>query len=212
MDFAKLQRKIYVGYGKAAQRIGPPNTIYRATGAFTPMGSNIITLPVSYNAEDMKYGRPNKYGKPTWFGLFDGTLAHVGDYLVGQQGTFFIAEMQLTLPILVVECNRTINFLRSPASNDVGALGYNGTTTQNEVPLMTGWPASVLQGTKGEKGDAVLPGDARSPWWSILVPYCAGVVLRTSDIGTDDLNRRYTVSSAELTDAGWRITAMQAVT
>lgn len=212
MDFAKLQSKIYAGYGKAAQRIGPPNTIYRATSAFTPMGANIVTLPVSFNAEDMKYGKPNKYGKPTWYGLFDGTLARVGDYLVGQQGTFFIAEMQLTLPILMVECNRTINFLRSPDPAGIGALGYNGTTTENEVALMSGWPASVLQGTKGEKGDAVLPGDARSPWWTILVPQHAGVVLRTSDIATDDLNRRYTVSSAELTDAGWRITAMQAVT
>lgn len=212
MDAAKLQTKIYKGYGLAAKRIGPLNTVYRATSAIAAMGQTVATLNASFNAEDMTYGRPNKYGKPTWYGLFDGTLVNVGDYLVGEQGTFFVAQMQLTLPILMVQCNRTINFLRAPAPAGVGALGYGGITAANEQVLMTGWPASILQGTKGEKGDAVLPGDTKTPWWNILVPAYPGVVLRSSDIATDDLNRRYTISSAELTDAGWRLTAMQAVT
>ena len=212
MDAYKLQAKIYSGYGKAAQRIGPINTVYRATGALDPLGQTVTTLYASYNAEDMKYGRPNKYGKPTWFGVFDGTLVKVGDYLTGPQGTFFVAAMQLTLPILMVECNSTLNFYRAPAKTGGGLQGYGGTTTGNRELLMSGWPASVLQGSKGEKGDAVLPGDTRSPWWTILMPYSNGIMLRTSDIGTDNHGRQYIISSAELTDAGWRITAMQAVT
>jgi len=212
MDYAKLQARINKGYGLAAKRIGPPNTVYRATAATAAMGETVTVLSASFNAEDMTYSRPNKYGKPTWYGVFDGTLVHVGDYLVGEQGTFFVAQMQLTLPILLVQCNRTINFLRAPAASGVGALGYGGITADNEHALMSGWPASVLQGTKGEKGDAILPGDTKTPWWNILVPAYPGVVLRSSDIVTDDLDRRYTISSAELTDAGWRLTAMQAVT
>ncbi len=212
MDSAKLQQKIYAGYGKAALRIGPLNTVYRATSAIASRGTTVATLNASFNAEDMKYGRPNKYGKPTWFGLFDGTLVRVGDYLIGPQGTFFVAAMQLTLPILVVECNRTVSILRPQQQTGVGAVGYGGDTDANETLLMQGWSASVLQGTKGEKSETNLPGDVRNPWWSILMPQYTGVVLRSDDIITDDLSRRYVISSAELTDFGWRLTAMQAQT
>jgi len=210
MDSATLQARIFKGYGKAAQRIGPVNTVYRASSAIAPLGATVTTLNASFNAEDMKYGHPNKYGKPTWFGVFDGTLVHVGDYLTGPQGTFFVAAMQLTLPILMVECNRTINVMRPQQQTGIGAVGYGGDTDANETLLMQGWPASVLQGTKGEKSETHLPGDVRMAWWSILMPQYAGVVLRSDDIITDDLSRRYVVSSAELTGAGWRITAMQA--
>ena len=120
--------------------------------------------------------------------------------------------MQLTLPILMVECNRTLTVLRPEQQTGVGAVGYGGNTSAGETTLMQGWPASVLQGTKGEKTEAALPGDNRTPWWSILMPAFAGVILRTADIMTDELNRRYIISSAELTDAGWRLTAMQAQT
>lgn len=212
MDSDTLQKKIYQGYGKAALRIGPVNTVYRATSAVLPKGATITTLNASFNAEDMKYGRPNKYGKPTWFGVFDGTLTRVGDYLVGSQGTFFIAAMQLTLPILMVECNRTLTVLRPQQQTGVGGVGYGGNTSVGESVLMQGWPASVLQGTKGERTEAMLPGDVRSPWWITLMPAYSGVVLRSDDIMTDELNRRYVISSAELTGAGWRLTCMQAQT
>jgi len=146
-------------------------------------------------------------------GTSDPVSAAIGDYIIGLEGTLFVAALQPLLPIFMVSCNRTINFLRPASADGVGALGYNGADDDaSEQVLMSGWPASVQQGTKGEKGDAILPGDARSPWWSVLVPGVAGITLRSSDIITDDLNRRYTISSAELTDLGWRLTAMQAVT
>lgn len=212
MDALKLQAKIYAGYSQAAKRLGLDNVQYRPVGAGNPLATAGATIKVSYNAEDMKFGKANKYGNPVWFGLFDGRITQPGDYLVGPQGTFFIASQQLHLPIQCVQCNRIINVLRPPVAADVGALGYGGTTQANETMLMEGWPASVLQGTKGEKGDAILPGDARSPWWTVLMPAVPGVNLRTADIITDDIGRRYTISSAELTDMGWRMTVMQAVT
>ena len=94
--------------------------------------------------------------------------------------------------------------------NAVGQIGYGGDTPQTEALLMQNWPASVLQGTKGEQNDAKLPGDVRTPWWAILMPDYNGILLRTSDILKDELGRRYIISSAELTDMGWRLTAMQA--
>ena len=122
MNSATLQSKIYQGYGKAALRIGSLNTVSRATSAILPMGSTIESIFASFNAEDMKYQRPNKYGKPLWWGVFDGTLTKVGDFLSGPQGIFFVAEMQLTLPILMVECNRVLNVLRPQQESGAGAL------------------------------------------------------------------------------------------
>ena len=215
MDAATLQNRIYKGYGKAALRLGYMTDIYRPVNGTNPMqqGNKIASINASFNAEDMTYGKPNKYGKATWYGLFDGTLTQVGDYLVNEQdGTFFIAAQQTALPILLVSCNRTINVLRPQQQTGVGAVGYGGNTDATETALMTAWPASVLQGTKGEKGDVSLPGDVRNPWWAILLPHYAGVTLRSADIVTDDLGRRYVISSAELTDLGWRLTAMQVQT
>jgi hypothetical protein len=213
MDAAKLESKIYAGYAKAAQRIGYTVDLYRPSSPINPLAqlNRLRSFPASFNAEDMTYKRPNKYAKPTWFGVFDGRLAQVGDYLVGEHdGTFFVAAMQTALPILLVQCNRTINVLRPQQQTGVGAAGYGGDTDAGETELLHQWPASVLQGTKGEKNDAQLPGDTRSPWWAVLLPNYPGVTLRSADLITDDLARRYVISSAELTDLGWRITAMQA--
>lgn len=213
MDAAKLQQKVYAGYAKAALRIGPDFDLYRPSAPDNPLdaGNKVATLPASFNAEDMKYGKPNKQVKPTWYVLIDGRITQVGDYLQNSKQTFFIAAQQTILPILAVECNRIISILRPAAPAGVGQLPYNGNIDATEVSLMENWPASVLQGTKGE-AEKILPGDTRNPWWAILLPYWSGVTLRSADIITDDLERRYVVSSAELTDLGWRLTCAQAQT
>lgn len=214
MDGATIQNRVYRGYAKAAAKIGVAHDQYRPIGALSPLaaGNKLASLQASFNAESFTYGKPNKYGKPTWYAVVDGAQTRVGDYLVGPSGTFFIAAQQALLPILAVECNRTINILRPQQQTGVGAVGYGGDTDANETLLIQAWPASVLQGTKGEKTEAALPGDVRSPWWVVLLPHAVGVTLRTNDIITDELARRYIISSAELTDAGWRMTAMQAQT
>jgi hypothetical protein len=178
--------------------------------SFDQPGNLLFSLPVSLNAEDMKYGRPNKYGKATWYALVDGTNLAVGDYFIGQQGTFFIATMQALLPILVVECNRVVNIFRPYSQTGLtGRAPYGGNTDKKAMLLVAGRPCSILQGTKGEKGDAQLPGDVRSPWWTVLIPQ-ADTDIRMDDIIKDDRGVRYAVSSSELTDAGFRLTCMQA--
>ncbi|SDR37616.1 hypothetical protein SAMN05443245_5245 [Paraburkholderia fungorum] len=214
MDAATLQQKIYSGYGKAALRIGPAYDLFRPTSAISPTAqpNQIATLNASFNSQDMTYSKPNVYGKPLWYALVDGTQTQVGDYLIGDGQTFFIAAMQTTLPILAVQCTNTLNIFRPQQQTAAGENPYGGTVDENQTELMTAWPASVLQGTKGEKDGAVLPGDVRLPWWAILLPAWPGVILRSADIITDDINRRFIISSAEITDLGWRITAMQAQT
>lgn len=213
MDGTLIQQKVFRGYAISAAKIGLPYAQYRPDSADLTNWSPIATLLASFNAEDMKYSKPNKYAKPTWYVLIDGSQTQVGDYLIGDGGTFFIAAQQAILPILAVGCNRVLSFARPQAQAQVGAVtNYEGNTPALQTPLAAGWPASVLQGTKGEKNEVNLPGDTRNPWWAILLPAIPGVTLRTTDLVTDDLGRRMILSSVELTDLGYRCTAMQAQT
>jgi hypothetical protein len=212
MNGTKLNTLVYKGYAKAATKIGTPYQHYRPLSATNPLasGNRLADMPVSLNANDPQYSRPNMYGKATWYAVADGSQLQVGDYIVGIEGTLFVAALQQLLPIYMVDCNRTISILRPQIGLSVGALPYSGDTQGNEVMLMQSWPASVLQGSKGEKNETNLPGDVKTPWWAVLVPYFPGVTLQTSDVIVDDLGRRMIISGAELTDLGWRMTCMQA--
>lgn len=210
MDGATLQAKVYKGYGKAAQRIGYPYQQYRPNSPNNPLLTTPIQTLFASFTTNFIFNQPNKYGQATWLGIFDGSSVIPGDYFVGHGGTYFIAAMQDTLPIYCVQCNRTLSMYRVSMDSAVGQVGYGGDTQQTEVMMMQNWPASVLQGTKGEQNEAKLPSDVRSPYWAILMPDYPGIVFRTSDILKDELGRKYIISSAELTDMGWRLTAMQA--
>lgn len=204
MDAAKLQSKIYSGYAKASFRIGRECTVYRAgsaLGSVISSGNVLGTTYASFNAQDMSYGKPNIYGKALWYGLFDATNYDVGDYLVDtEDGTFFIAAKQLALPILMVQCNRTVTISRSPVIGQTGSAGYGG---GDETPIQGPLPASILYGERGL--GLPIESDARNPMTTILFPSYPGVVINVSDILTDDLSRRFMIQAAELTDLGWRI-------
>jgi hypothetical protein len=206
---ALIQSKIWSGYAKAAKRLGASYQFFRPDSSGFP-GGLLFTRLVSLNAEDMKYGKPNKHAKPTWYALVDGNGLLAGDYITGPQGTFFIAALQPLLPILVIGCNRAVSLSRVANDPNAGAQAYGGMTANNEIAYASNAPCSILQGTKGEKNDAGLPADTRLPWWIILMPASVGTV-RYGDLLIDDLENRYIASSVELTDLGYRITASQAV-
>jgi hypothetical protein len=218
MDYALLQQKIYGGYAKAALRIGPNYTIYRPSGATNPIvpGNIVTTQPASFNAEDMKYQKPNKYGRPTWYCLTDGTKTLPGDYMIGAGNTFFIAAQQLTLPILAVECNRQVRISRMPVENGPGFVGYSGVVQREEVDVLgtsgaggtfvSGWPASVLLGGRSDK-ETVLPSSVKQSGVIILLPRSVPITISEADVIQDDLGREYSIYTAELTDLGWRLQA-----
>lgn len=213
MDAATLQNRIYQGYAKAAIRIGTLYNQYRPSTAADPLATQRGTIYTSFNAEDFGYSKPNKYGKPTWYALLDGTLTRPGDYLVGSQGTFFIAAQQLNLPILVVECNRSVRIARNAAPTTVGAVAYGGSNdstaadnlgTSSAGNLLTGWPASVLIGGRSDKM-VTEPMSVKSAGYQVLLPCSVPITISQGDVLHDDLNRRYSVYAAELTDLGWRL-------
>lgn len=215
MDGATLQQRVYYGYTQAAQRIGLPFSQYRPGGASGALASgNLLrSITASFNAQDMQYGKPNLYGKATWYCLADGRLMQVGDYLSGNGSTYFIAAMQPLLPILAVECNRTVTVYRPQQQSDIGAVGYGGNTQSNQLAIVTAFPASILIGAKAETNAVKLPGDGRSVAQVMLLPPIPGAVqIKNNDIVEDDLGNRYLVFGAELTDLGWRCTIMESET
>lgn len=211
MNAAKIEAKIQRGNGKAAKILGVVCDQYRAaTSGPVMVTTNLLGIVMARFDQDFQFGarKPNLYGHPTWGVLADRTMLAVGDYLIGSEGTFFLIAQQSLLPTAAVSCNRVISISR-PTGPTPGSNAYGG--VNNHTPIVTSWPASVLQGTKGERGDVQLPGDVRMPWVSILIPAPPGVQIRFGDVVTDDQATpiRYTISGAELTDLGYRITAAQ---
>ena len=212
---ALVTSKAQFGYGKVAEKVGIPCGLYRPIGPGDPIAAGNPLQPINalfYSNPSLLFNTPSKYGKPEWIGLFDMSQTIVGDYIVEPNlGTFFVASLETFLPAYVIRCNQVLTFTR-PGAGPSGPGYYGGDQTATEDPLLDSWPASVIQGTKGNDGDTRLPGDIRTPWVTILLPSVSGVQLRSGDIvvDTQTLLQRWILSNVELTALGYRITAEQA--
>jgi hypothetical protein len=213
MDPTHLQDRISLGLGAAARKLGGNHDAYRPSGPNDPLAvsNRYLRLPAWFNAQDPSGARPNTYGRPLWYGVFDAAYTRSGDYLSGPSGTFFIAAQQSLLPVLCVQTNRVISASRPAAPRMAGVNAYGGLHRTATQPLLSNWPASVLAAGGGGDTDAALPADGRNTQWSVLLPPTP-VALRASDLLTDDLGRTYVIAAPELTDLGWRILARQANT
>lgn len=208
---ATINAKINYGLGKAASALGASCEWHRPVGATAPTGVACFRGPVlaAFQIPNTAFTTPSTYAKPLWWGMFDSTLIAPGDYLTDANlGVFFVGSTEPMHYPLCIACNAVLTLSR-PEPGAAGASHYEGDNAAGEVALGTAWPASVLNGTKGEKSDVDLPGDSRMPWVAILLPPSFPVQIVTGDIATtnDADPRRYTLSACELTAAGWRITA-----
>jgi hypothetical protein len=217
MNGTRLQKIIYQkGYGKVAEKVGLLYSAYRPTAAINPSPISNATLLGTLDAQfyvDDKLLKPEEYGKVTWKGWFDASDSQQGDYLIGPQGTFYIVSLQALIPPLMVWCTQVVNFYRPPPQSNLGSNTYGGTTLANQVEYMAGWPAAIVETNRRREGDISLPGDMLHPWWHVYLPASINTVqIESADIMTDNLGRRFIVSSAEKTPLGWRLLAQQALT
>ena len=228
MDGTRLQDVISRGMGTAARRAGVVCDAYRPCDAVNPLAATnrYLQLSAAFNAEDPGFRRAHAYGQPVWYGVFDSAYTRPGDYLVERGGTrvWFIAMQPPLLPVVCVLTNRVASFARPAAPMLPGINSYGGVLHATLVPLMVDWPASVLAGGSGEREPAELPSDVRLGGYSVLVPAvprltaaaCDEVsslrALRSDELMTDDLGRNYVVSSAELSEMGWRLLVKLATT
>lgn len=214
MNIDRLADRIRWGLNVAARSTGAITNAYRPRGAEYPLASEnrYLRLHASFCGIGGKFDRPNSYGNALWRGIFDAAYTQPGDYLVQDDAIWFIAAQPKLLAALCVRTNRTVSFTRPAAQTASGVNSYGGVTAATVAPIMTGWPASVLAATREVRPLANLPGDTSVSLWTVLLPACPGVVLKTADLMSDDLGRNGAVATTELTDLGWRLAVRQVTT
>lgn len=214
MNGRKLQDRLYLGLGLSARHIGQSADAFRPKGPFNPLDkqNRFLRLPATFVSAKGNDGRTNVYGEALWHGIFDASYTRSGDYLVLDTGAFFIASQEPLLPVLCVKTNRTISIVRPDMQTSAAGNAYGGYTSGGSVPLMEGWPASVLGENRTSASAADLPTDQTVPYWNILLPAITSVILSPGDLITDDLRRTATIAGTELTNLGWRISAKMATT
>lgn len=210
----ELQDLIHRGLNSAARVIGADTCAYRPSGPVRPLdpANRFLRLRAAFSVRDGSFTQGNRHGDALWYGVFDAAYTRPGDYLVQGQSVWFVAAQRRLHPVLCVQTNRIVSFSRPAAPLATGVNDYGGITAETNLPLLTDWPASVFASAGRGHPEADLPSDVSVPYWNVLLPAIAGVLLRPADIIVDDLCRQAVVASAELTDLGWRVTAKQANT
>lgn len=215
MNPDRLQDLIYRGMGRAALKAGLIYDAYHPAGNAYPCSpaNRFLQLRAAFNAADPRFVRANSYGHPLWYGVFDSAYTTPGDYLVERDSgrTFFIASQPPLLPVVTILAARIISLYRPSSPSGFGVQAYGGVDLATATPLLLNWPASMLDGGNGGgaryPGD--LPSDVRLTAFTVLLPVLSLVVPRIEDLITDDLGRNFVVSSAELSELGWRLSVRQ---
>jgi hypothetical protein len=219
MDAATLQSRIWKGYGRAALRIGYSFELHRPASQYrTPIepASKIATLPANFTvyAAGFSFQMQSSYKRPTYNGLFDATLAKVGDYLFNAaHGTYFIAGLAEQVPPLCVGCDRIVTITTAGPPKGFGAqAAYSGADPAKDSQILVNWPASIIYDARGRANEQALPLDLPSPFFMMLLPVTPGVDIRGGMIVTDDHDRRYIIGAAENSSLGWRCSIEQVAT
>jgi len=205
MDGICLQDKISRGMGLAARKLGTPFVVYRPRCASHPLSSRnrIIKLYASFNAEDERFRSVSGFGRPVWWGVFDASYTQPGDYLVGSSGTYFVCAQRPLLPVQCVATNRVVQILRAATPMTGGYSGFSATAA---VPIIAGFPASLLE-AGARSGET----DVRAQQfggWSLLLPSLPASP-QVGDVVIDDNAQNYVVGAAEQSALGWRLQVRQ---
>lgn len=215
MSGTQIAQLFNIGPRISAQVLGIPYQQYRPNGSYMPLnfGNFVATIPAWITADAKGMGnKPFVAKNPVAYAMVDPDTVEVGDYLVGDFGTFFIASLDSLMPTQIVRCNQTVTVSR-PSTKPVGVDFYGGAEGSTSTPILVEWPASIIQGTKGERGEVNLPGDTRVAWVAIMLPVTGNAQILPGDwITTDQTTAMvYTVSACEITPLGWRLSASTAV-
>lgn len=215
MDASRLNDRARWGLNVAARYLGVATDAYRPQGSDDPLalGNRFLKLHAAFTSTRGEFRRANQYGNSLWYGFFDAAYTRPGDYLVQDEGTWFIASQHRLLPVLCVLSDRIVSFSRPVTPANQGTSSYGGVTAANVTPLMTNWPASIIAASNAGRPLATLPNNtATVPNWTVLLPSCPSVILRPTDLMSDDLGRNAVLTAAELTELGWRLTVRQVTT
>ncbi|PZP48533.1 MAG: hypothetical protein DI601_00150 [Azospirillum brasilense] len=213
MEGTKALAKTLRGYALAARALGTPHTLHRPSGPTDPLSTPALaTIPFVVDANNLGFTKAQKRSEVTYTGVWDASLTRPGDYLVAEaDGTSWaVASQDPLLPLTAYRCDRVISITRDGPRPLGVSTGYGG-EGQASTPVLTGYPASMtMRGASGGDGGIGLPGDVPGSGALVMLPAVPGILLRPSDILTDDLGRRWRLDRAELSPAGWRLIVVEA--
>lgn len=200
MDGATLQSIINQGYGIAAQNIGFPCSVYRSASMVNPLTTTPVytgfqasfTTGVGYS----KYPNPKA---PDWEALFDGTNIQIGDWFVGAQGTFYVADMPKILPVAAVRCNRTVSIVR-PGYSAVSPTPVAETTIASSFPVF-GFTSTRGRSLSGIPVQTQSDSGIHGMQWYIN-NHTIGQI-RIEDVIVDENGDRFVIESAASTSFGF---------
>lgn len=213
MDISSIRTKVRGGAGKAAAKLGSACSIYRPTTAEAAIaaGNLVATQPAAFATDPrFSFARPTSFGNRAFYVLTDADALAVGDYLVAEGLTYFVATRDDIAPPMAVRCDRTLTIKR-PQSGTPGSDYYGSDTTTSEETILAGWPAALTESAKSDGTLSKLPGDVKTPWVKVLLP-AGPVQIAFADVMYDDLATpsRYIVSGVLYSPLGCEITASQA--
>jgi hypothetical protein len=213
MDGLKLADRLAYGAGCAARRVGFLHDAYRSKKPHYPIDltNRFLRLSVAYVLPGGSVGAPSGFGVPFRQAWADWSYLQVGDYLVGPEGTVFVAAIEPPKPMLVIMTNTVIDLSRPaapvlPGSNPYGAV-LPTTTTQ----LLSAFPGSLLVSGLSDRTRAGLPDDTKLPGFVCLLPAAPGVRTMVADIVTDGTGARYVINAVETLSGVLRLSMNQAV-
>ena len=214
MSCDNIQDRQYYALGIAARCIGASFDAYRPNGQSGPLSEacRFLRLHAAFTPTQGGLTKAGQYGTAEWHGIFDASYTRAGDYLVGGNRTFFIAVQEPLLPVLCIRANRIVTIARPAPQTRAGINAYGGYTTTGSWLLASDWPVSILGISGSGESRTGLPTDQVTPSFNLLAPKIPSVVIAPGDIVSDDLGRNIVVSTAELSDLGWRVAARLAST
>lgn len=209
MDSSHLEDRIAWGRNRAARRIGQLTDAFRPSDPTNPLSpsNRYLRLHATFSASPGNFEHAPAFGNPFFFGHFDSSYTRVGDYLVQDDRTYFIASQESLMPVLCVRTNKTISILRPADSTSAGANPYSARLPMAATPQLTNWPASVLGVSTAGSPAGGLPSEMPLQQWTILLPHLPNTDIAPSDLVLNTDGRQAVVSAAEYSHMGWRIIA-----
>ncbi len=213
VDGVRLADRLAYGAGCAARRAGFLHDAYRPASLQCPidLANRFLRLAVAYVLPGGGVGSPAGFGVPFREAWADWSYLQVGDYLVGPEGTAFVAAIEPPKPMLVVMTNAVVSLSRPAAAVLAGANPYGAVLPQTNAALMSAFPASLLVGGGSDRTRAGLPDDTKVPGFVCLIPAMDGLQPKVADILIDGTGARFLVNAVETLNGVLRLSMNQAV-
>jgi hypothetical protein len=213
MDGVRLADRLAYGAGCAARRIGFLHDAYRPDGPEAPvdLARRFLRLSVAYVLPGGSVAAPSGFGVPFRQALADWSYLRAGDYLVGPEGTVFVAAIEPPKPMMVVMTNTVVSLARPAAPVLAGLNQYGAVLPGTQTTLISEFPASLLVGGVGDRTKAGLQDDTKVPGFTALLPAVGDVQPHVADLLLNDREERFVVIAVEQIFSVWRLSLVQAV-